>query len=129
MDFSEALDELKALCQWDATPALTVEDLTRILNAAKVLDDDGYAPVDTEYTNTFDMNLAVQRAWQRKAGKAAHMVDFGSDGERFSRSQVIDNCLRMAREYGRRRATGIHAPSATQANGLLPFQYNAPEED
>ena len=50
---------------------------------------------------TWDLNTAAAEGWRRKAAKVAGNFDFGADGQNFDRSQVLDNCERMARMYDR----------------------------
>jgi len=52
-----------------------------------------------EWAPTWSLNAAAAAAWDRKAAKAAGDYDFGTDGQTFSRSQVVDTCMKMARRY------------------------------
>lgn len=134
MTAAQALEELKALCAWDKTPSIEEGRLQAILTNSRVVDGNGYAPSDDEWGSptgdpattpdgAYDMNLAAQRAWQEKAGNAAHCTDFTSDGESKDRSQILKHCLTMADEYKRRRASSL---ASTDAQGrslaLLPWQ-------
>lgn len=52
-----------------------------------------------QWAPTWSLRLAAAIAWERKAAKAAGDYDFGTDGQSFNRSQVLDACLKMARRY------------------------------
>ena len=52
-----------------------------------------------KWSPTWSLRMAAADAWQIKAGLAAGDYDFGADGQQFSRSQVVDSCLKMARKY------------------------------
>lgn len=48
---------------------------------------------------SYDMNAAAADVWQQKAAHYVTAYDFSSDNHNLRRSQIIDNCLKMAREY------------------------------
>lgn len=52
-----------------------------------------------EWAPTWSLRTAAAEVWARKAAVAAGDYDFGTDGQTFSRGQVIDHCLRMERRY------------------------------
>ena len=55
----------------------------------------------SSWTPTYDLAAAAARGWELKAGKAATMYDFTTDGQTFRRAQVIAHCRRMVRDYRR----------------------------
>lgn len=51
----------------------------------------------------FDMNGAAAKIWRAKASHyAVTGFDFSTDNMRVNRSQVVDNCMKMAQEYASR---------------------------
>jgi len=127
MTAAEALAELKFLCSPDTTPTLTDGELEAILGRVKAVDYEGRTIDHDDWEETYDLNLAAQRAWQMKAGKATALVNFSSDGERYDRESIHKHCLTMANEYARKRMANLNAdPRSTK--GLLPWQIaNGPE--
>lgn len=53
---------------------------------------------------TWDLNYAAAEGWRRKAAKVAGSYDFSSGGDAFSRSQMVEACLSMAKMYAGRGA-------------------------
>lgn len=122
MTQEEAIAALKRMCAWDKTPTLSELDLQQIIVESKSLDRAGVQIDEDAYEETYDLNLAAQRAWQMKAGNTAHIVNFSSDGERWDTGSVMKHCLRMADEYGRRRTMAFTQDENGLTNGLYPWQ-------
>lgn len=71
------------------------------VTGARVFDGDmRWVDNGAEWAPTWALRAAAADVWERKAAKAAGDYDFGADGQTFDRSQVIDQCLRMARRFG-----------------------------
>jgi hypothetical protein len=98
----EARTDLESMLAWDQVPALTTEEVDRLLEKAKVADVYGLAPADTGWTETWDLNRAAAIGWIWKAGKAAHMYSFQEHDRSFTRSDLIKHCQQMATQYKRR---------------------------
>ncbi len=56
----------------------------------------------TSWTPSYDVDAAAVEGWTLKAGRAAARIDFSTDGQQFSNSQVAERCLAMAQHYARR---------------------------
>lgn len=56
--------------------------------------DEGMAPPDL-----WDLDAAASNGWRQKAGLAAHRTYFASNGQMFSRQQLIGHCQEMADRY------------------------------
>ncbi|HEV7700408.1 MAG TPA: hypothetical protein VGO43_09290 [Pyrinomonadaceae bacterium] len=98
------LDQLKLITDWSASPALTEDELGDLLAGAALEDAAGLAPLNEEWTPTYDLNSAAAAAWLIKAARAAATVDSPTEG--VVTSKVFDNCRAMARIYSaKRRAT------------------------
>jgi len=48
---------------------------------------------------SYDMNAAAADVWAQKASHYAEAYDFATDNHSLKRSQLIDQCLRMSKEY------------------------------
>ena len=96
-----SIDKLKQLTAWDAEPVLTGDDLDELLNAASLEDANGLAPINEEWTPTYDLNAAAVAGWLIKAGRAAATVDSPESGP--VTSKIFDNCRTMARIYAAKR--------------------------
>ncbi|MBK7932374.1 MAG: hypothetical protein IPK01_02535 [Acidobacteria bacterium] len=100
-----SLDKLKLLTAWDVEPALTEVELGDTLAAFALEDANGLAPVNEEWTPTYDLNAAAAQAWLIKSARAAATVDEPTAG--VVTSKVFDNCRIMARMYAGKRGMSI----------------------
>ena len=100
-----SLDKLKLLTAWDVEPALTEDELGDTLAAFALEDANGLAPINEEWTPTYDLNAAAAQAWLIKSARAAATVDEPTAG--VVTSKVFDNCRMMARMYAGKRGTTV----------------------
>lgn len=96
------LDKLKQMTAWDTEPSLSEDELDELLSAAALEDAAGLAPLNEEWTPTYDLNAAAVAGWLIKAGRAAATVDEPTTGT--VTSKIFDNCRAMARIYAGKRA-------------------------
>ncbi len=101
----EPIDKLKQLTAWDIEPELTEYDLGELLAAAALEDAAGLAPLNEEWTPTYDLNAAAAHGWLIKSGRAAATVDAPEAG--MVTSKVFDNCRAMARIYAGKRTASV----------------------
>jgi len=94
-----AKDTLKKMTAWDVEPALTDAELDEILVPCCLMDKNGRAPGDPEWTPTYDLNIAAADGWLIKAARAASTVEIDPPGSGIMTSKVFDNCRAMARIY------------------------------
>lgn len=94
------LEQLKTLTAWDTEPALTEDELEELLAGAALTDAAGLAPLNEEWTPTYDLSSAAAQGWLIKAARAAALVDEPTAGA--VTSKVFDNCRAMARIYAAR---------------------------
>ncbi|MFT3743300.1 MAG: hypothetical protein QM785_03295 [Pyrinomonadaceae bacterium] len=99
------LEKLKQLTAWDAEPALTEDDLDELLVSASLEDANGLAPINEEWTPTYDLNAAAVAGWLIKAGRAAATIDTPESGP--ITSKIFDNCRTMAGIYAAKRKATI----------------------
>ncbi|MFM9904817.1 MAG: hypothetical protein ACKVQJ_09630 [Pyrinomonadaceae bacterium] len=100
------LDKLKQMTAWEIEPALTEADLDELLAASALQDANGLAPLNEEWTPTYDLNAAAGRGWLIKAGRASSLVEVDPPGSGIVTAKVFENCRAMARLYaGKRKAS------------------------
>lgn len=76
--------------------------------AATVIDGTvTWLDVGTAWAPTYSLDAAAAMGWRIKAGRAAARYGFMTDGQQFSRQQVVAQCLVMARAYERRTASSV----------------------
>ena len=115
MTEAEALALLKTFTDWTADPVLSSDELAAALTAYRVLDADGLAPEDDDYTPTYDRRAVYQAAaesWTLKAGKAAGRYAISDSNQRLERQQVVAHCERMAKRYRARVHASLPVASA-----------------
>jgi len=99
------LEKLKQITAWDIVPELTEEELEECLAGVALEDFNGFAPINEEWTPTYDLNAAAAQAWLIKAARAATTVDEPTAG--VVTSKVFDNCRDMAKMFAGRRNGAI----------------------
>ncbi|MEQ1643096.1 MAG: hypothetical protein ABL959_06595 [Pyrinomonadaceae bacterium] len=99
------LEQLKQLTAWDVEPTLTEPELEDILATAALEDAAGLAPLNEEWSPTYDLNAAVAKAWLIKAARSAALVDEPTAGT--VTSKIFDNCRAMARIYAGKRKMSL----------------------
>lgn len=70
-------------------------------------DEVTWLDIGTAWRPTFNLDAGAAEGWRLKAGKAAGRYDFGTDGQTFSRGQLIAHCRLMESSYRRRLAQGV----------------------
>ena len=110
MTEAEALARLRRMTDADNEPVLSVDDLADCLAMSRLVDANGLAPSDANWTPTWDLNRGAAEGWRRKAAKLVMRFDFETDGQSFRRSQAVQHCERMAEQYRRRIVTAVPVP-------------------
>lgn len=89
-----------------APPEITAEDITDALNQSKVVDEDGRAPIDDGYVETFNVHYAASLLFDLKAdlavaSDAGGIQSFTSEGSSFTRrpGSGADQFRAVARRY------------------------------
>jgi hypothetical protein len=99
----------------DAVPPLTSDELAQCLLFGAVPDEDGLFIEDPHWVPTYDLNRAAASAWRLKAAKVASDYTITIEGRELNRSQMIDNFLKLAKEY-----KSLQQPRYSTASGALP---------
>lgn len=99
---ADARAAVESGCRWNDDPALTADDITRIVDGARRVDSEGRSVTDDAWTETYDVDAALMEAWRLKAGVAAGRFDVNVDDANLHRSQVVKHCLTMAATHARR---------------------------
>lgn len=79
--------------------------LSAAIERYPVRDADGYAPTDTLWTDTYDLNRAAADIWTEKAAAVSVNFDFAADGGDYKRSQAYAQMMRMAAQFRSMRQT------------------------
>jgi hypothetical protein len=130
MDRTEALTALTDMVQASTPPTLTDDQLNGFLDASRVVDTDGRAPVDAGYVETFDLDYAAALAFETKADHAAlsdtgGLESFTSEGSAFKRrpGTGYEGFMALARKYRARSVAGGGAISVINLEpegGMVP---------
>lgn len=107
MTENEARIELEYMLDYNTAPVLSVEEVELCLTRSKVVDVDGLAPTDDDWTPTWDLNIGAAHGWRLKAAKVAGLHDYSTSGLNVSKSQIRQGCLEMAKEYRRKIAVSV----------------------
>lgn len=97
----------------DNEPVLDRGEIELLIDISRRADPLGYVHTDDGWTPSYDTNVAVSRAWEMKAGKAAGAYTFMQGGNQFIRSDMIRHCQQMADRWRR----GIYASIQLDGSG------------
>ena len=110
---TEARQTIEDETQWRASPALSVDEIDRLLASAQTVDTEGALPGDAGYVETYTSSSlwsAIATGWRWKQGKVAGLVDLTAGDVSLRRSQAFEQLARHAAEVassgGTAAATG-----------------------
>jgi hypothetical protein len=66
-----------------------------------------FTNVGLSWMPSYDLNRAAAEGWRWKAAKASARFSFGEGGTSYSREQVTQACLAMAKEYARKSVMSV----------------------
>lgn len=115
---------LRAMVAASDDPTLSDSEIASLLAASAVVDADGVAPSSAAWTATYNLNIGARNGWKLKMAKTAGRFDFGSDVNRFSRSQFFTHCQQMVRQFGRGIATYTEVAPANLNSSSDPVVGN-----
>ena len=78
---------------------LTDAELLALITWSKRTDKYGVAPSEDDWIPTYALNAAIAQGWRIKASRLAGKYDMSEDGLKVNRSQMLEHCLKMAKEY------------------------------
>ncbi len=119
--------EISLLCNGADYPALTADQLAYLVGQARRADQYSVSPYDPAWIPTYNVNYAVYKGWQCKAGNTANKSDVVNADQRVYRSQVHKQCMDMAKEF-RKKLTGsvkVIAPQRS-AGQIVPISPLSP---
>lgn len=93
----------------DRDPVLDGDTIETLLASAQVRDANGRFPTEEAYEPTYDLRIAASRGWRLKAARVAADYDLNTDGHGMTRSQMIDQFIKMADAYGRLGAPHVRS--------------------
>ena len=106
IDRAAAVEQVTTRCATDDFPALTGPEVEDIVDQAARPDAEGHTPYADDWLPTFDLNAACAQAWELKAVRTATKFDANIDGQQLDRSQIHDQCIKMAR-FWRGKVAGV----------------------
>jgi len=83
----------------------TLSDIQEYIARYPLVDSEDREPTHDEWSGSWDLNQAAADIWEEKATKYVTDFDFSADGGDYTRSQVYQQMLTMARTYRARRST------------------------
>lgn len=110
MTESEARALIEDETQWQASPALSVEEVDRLLARARVADADGIEPGEDGYVDTWtaaSVDASIAAGWRMKLAKVAGAYDVKAGDVEAKRSQAATSLAARASAYGRGSGGGI----------------------
>lgn len=123
MTEGEAREQIIAACAPDCSPILSDDDVDLLINLAREIDEFGILPflsngdINTNWQPTWYINRAINKGWKLKAAKCAGAFDYSDSDLKLSRSQMIKNCLEMAKLYP------VNTSVSTPSDFGIPFNY------
>ena len=103
MSEDDATAEIAILVQASVEPTLTDDEVTYLVSKAKRADLHGTIPSDPAWVPTWEINSAVAKGWELKAGKATPMVNLNLTGSlTASASDIYAHCMAQAKLYASR---------------------------
>lgn len=130
MNRTEALQWLAETVKATTPPVLTNQQLEAFLDAARIVDPDGRAPIDDGYVETFDLNYAAAEAFEAKAvvalaGDTGGLESFTSEGSAFKRrpGTGYDGFMALAASF---RAKSTAGGGSISVIALEPYGGQVP---
>lgn len=100
-------DKLKKMTSWNVAPTLADAEIDELLIQFGLEDTNGLAPLNEEWTPTYDLNAAAGAGWLIIADRASELVEVDPPGSGIVTSKIFDNCCRMATIYRAKRRTSL----------------------
>jgi len=130
MTRDEARTRLGSMVSASTHPALSDDQLDEFLDAARIVDTDGRAPIDDGYVETFDLNYAAAEAFEAKAtaalaGDTGGLESFTSEGSAFKRrpGTGYDEFMALAASF---RAKSTAGGAGISVIALEPYGGHMP---
>ena len=127
MTVDEAFQQIAILTQAETEPVLTLPELKILLVRAKRVDSSRRVPTDPLWVPTWNIGAAVALGWEMKAMKVATGYDFQSADQKFSRSQMYAQLMRVAQEWRKRGGESVRLKGDLAQSILFP-SVNGPDD-
>lgn len=82
----------------------TDPEIQTIITLYPLVDSEGFAPDQDNWTPTYDLNAAAAHIWEEKASGRTQNFDFSADGGSYQRSQSYEMAMKQARYYRSKRS-------------------------
>ena len=127
MTRAEATEWLTRIVSTGTPPVLTAEDISRAIDASRVVDSEGRAPVDDGYVETISADHAAALLFDLKAtlatvSKVAGVASFTSEGSSVTRTAGVTaaDFQALAAQYRAKLAPGVSVIDLGPALGPVP---------
>ena len=107
---STGFDDIARLRRMIAEPTSAVYtdgDLAAAIERYPVADAQGYWPLESAWTATYDMAMAASEIWDEKAASVAANFAFDADGASFQKQQQHEHFQAQALKWRARRVPGV----------------------
>lgn len=108
MDRAAVITTVKLNAHTAGHPTLTDAEVETLVDASAIADPSGRAPSDEDWTPTYWVARAIQRALELRATRAAELTDTSTDGTTIAGSQLAAQLHAEARRWAS-RACGVVA--------------------
>lgn len=120
MERDAARDRLERMVAKDSAPALSDQDIEKLLDDARRPDLYGRGPDDANWVGTYDLNAAAAAGFRMKAAKVAGDFDFSADGASFDKGKVAKQLDDHAEVLEKASATALAASALGSTRILSP---------
>jgi hypothetical protein len=97
--------EVRRLVNEPTTTTYSDVLITTFIETYPMIDSDGIAPDETDWTAVYNLNRAAADIWEEKAAAVAEKFDYAAEGSSFKLSQISMQYLEMAKALRARRVT------------------------
>jgi hypothetical protein len=115
-----AIEKLELMLANDKEPILEPDVIAQLLEDHRTVDSEGFYPYETEWTPTYKLNAAAAAGWELKATRVATDYNIQLEGRTMNRGEMMENFLRLARQF--RRRAGV----TSIALGEVPEPWQLP---
>jgi hypothetical protein len=116
MNEIEAKARIAELVAMNDEPQLASHDLDRLTELAARKDEYGRARGEAGWVPTWNIPYAAAKGWELKSTRLTTKFMFMSGGKMFSRNQMFEHCMQMARHFRGQQGIG-----SIPLGGVRPF--------
>lgn len=100
---SSIIGKVRRMTNEKFNTSYTDAEIQTIIETYPLVDGEGFAPDQDNWTPTYDLNAAAATIWEEKASGRTQNFDFSADGGSYSRSQSYEMAMKQARYFRSKR--------------------------